>query len=42
MTHGSMSEFWLKSTACAADPIKVQAALKKARVGYFQLIALKE
>ncbi|MPL74214.1 Ubiquinone/menaquinone biosynthesis C-methyltransferase UbiE [bioreactor metagenome] len=42
MTHGSMSAFWLKSTHCSADPNRVQAALKKAKVGYFQLIAEKE
>lgn len=41
MSHGSMNEFWLKSTACPADSGKVQAALKKARVGYFQLVARK-
>ncbi|WP_427846198.1 DVU_1556 family methyltransferase [Desulfitobacterium dehalogenans] len=42
MTHGSMSAFWLKSADCSADPAEVQAALKKAKVGYFQLIAQKE
>lgn len=42
MAHGSMSAFWVKSTQCTAEPDKVQAALKKAKVGYFQLIAEKE
>ena len=42
MTHGSLSEFWLKATACTVDPGQIQAALKKAKIGYFQLIAQKE
>lgn len=41
MTHGSISKFWIKSGACSSNPSAVQAALKKARVGYFQLIAKK-
>ena len=41
MTHGSMTEFWLKSSACSVDPILAQAALKQAKMGYFQLIAKK-
>ena len=43
MTHGSMTKFWLKSSSCSGsvDPILVQAALKQARMGYFQLIAQK-
>ncbi|MDR3586226.1 MAG: class I SAM-dependent methyltransferase [Desulfosporosinus sp.] len=39
MTHGSMTEFWLKSSSCSVDPILAQAAIKQAKMGYFQLIA---
>jgi len=44
MTHGSMAEFWLKSSSCSGsvDPILVQAAMKQAKMGYFQLIAQKD
>ena len=43
MTHGSMAEFWLKSSSCSGsvDPILAQAAIKQAKMGYFQLIAQK-
>jgi len=41
MTHGSMTEFWLKSSSCSVDPILAKAAIKQARMGYFQLIAQK-
>jgi arsenite methyltransferase len=43
MTYGSMTNFWLKSSACSnsVNPIIVQTALKQARMGYFQLIAKK-
>lgn len=43
MTHGSMTEFWLKSSPCSGsvDPIITQAAIKQAKMGYFQLIAQK-
>lgn len=41
MTHGSMTEFWLKSSSCSVDPILAQAAIKQAKMGYFQLIAQK-
>lgn len=41
MTHGSLAEFWLKSSACSVDPHLAQAALKQAKMGYFQLIARK-
>lgn len=43
MTHGSMTEFWLKSSSCSGsvDPILAQAAIKQAKMGYFQLIAQK-
>ena len=43
MTHGSMTEFWLKSSSCsgAVDPSLAQAAIKQAKMGYFQLIAQK-
>lgn len=43
MTHGSMANFWLKSSSCSSpvDPMLVQAALKQAKMGYFQLIAQK-
>ncbi|EGW38200.1 methyltransferase domain protein [Desulfosporosinus sp. OT] len=41
MTHGSMTEFWLKSSSCSVDPILAQAAIKQAKMGYFQLIARK-
>ncbi|MHB8072445.1 DVU_1556 family methyltransferase [Desulfosporosinus fructosivorans] len=39
MTHGSVNEFWIKSGGCTSDPSAVQVVLKKAKVGYFQLIA---
>lgn len=42
MAHGSMTEFWLKSSACSVDPVLAQAALKEAKVGYFQLVARKD
>ncbi|AET66939.1 methylase involved in ubiquinone/menaquinone biosynthesis [Desulfosporosinus orientis DSM 765] len=50
MTHGSMSNFWLKTSSCSCsgsdsgsvDPILVQSALKQAKMGYFQLIARKD
>jgi len=46
MTHGSMTEFWLKSSSCSGsgsiDPVLVQTALKQAKMGYFQLIAKKD
>ncbi|HWQ40551.1 MAG TPA: class I SAM-dependent methyltransferase [Desulfosporosinus sp.] len=43
MTHGSMTKFWLKSSSCSGsvDPILAQAAIKQAKMGYFQLIAKK-
>ena len=43
MTHGSMTNFWLKSSSCSGqvDPILVQDAIKQAKMGYFQLIAKK-
>jgi len=42
MTHGSMTQFWLKSTSCSVDPCLAQAAMKEAKMGYFQLIAKKD
>ncbi|SDH36574.1 DVU_1556 family methyltransferase [Desulfosporosinus hippei] len=52
MTHGSMNNFWLKTSVCSCsnpdsgsgsvDPILVQGALKQAKMGYFQLIAQKD
>ena len=44
MTHGSMTEFWLKSSSCigSVDPSLAQAAIKQAKMGYFQLIAKKD
>lgn len=44
MTHGSITEFWLKSSSCSGsfDPILAQAAIKQAKMGYFQLIAQKD
>ncbi|WP_088186601.1 DVU_1556 family methyltransferase [Desulfosporosinus sp. FKA] len=43
MTHGSMTNFWLKSASCLSfvDPNSIQEAVKKAKMGYFQLIAHK-
>ncbi|AFM41635.1 methylase involved in ubiquinone/menaquinone biosynthesis [Desulfosporosinus acidiphilus SJ4] len=43
MTYGSMTNFWLKSASCSSsvDPAVVQEAIKKAKMGYFQLIAQK-
>lgn len=43
MTHGSMTNFWLKSSSCSSnvDPILAQTAIKQAKMGYFQLIAKK-
>lgn len=44
MTHGSMTQFWLKSSSCSGlvDPILAQTAIKQAKMGYFQLIAKKD
>lgn len=44
MTHGSMTKFWLKSSSCpgSVDPSRIQAGIKQAKMGYFQLIAKKE
>lgn len=42
MTHGSMTEFWLKSSSCSVNPRLAQAAIKQAKMGYFQLIAQKD
>ena len=44
MTHGSMTAFWLKSSSCSGsvDPRLAQAAIKQAKMGYFQLIAQKD
>lgn len=44
MAHGSMAQFWLKTSTCSGsvDPILAQAAVKQARMGYFQLIAKKD
>lgn len=42
MTHGSMTQFWLKSSSCSVDPNLAQAAIKQAKMGYFQLVAKKD
>ncbi|MDR3599749.1 MAG: methyltransferase domain-containing protein [Desulfosporosinus sp.] len=44
MTHGSMTKFWLKSSSCSGsvDPSLAQAAIKQAKMGYFQLIVQKD
>jgi len=42
MTYGSMTQFWLKSSSCSADPSLAQAAIKQAKMGYFQLITKKD
>ncbi|WP_045575825.1 DVU_1556 family methyltransferase [Desulfosporosinus sp. I2] len=52
MAHGSMTQFWLKTTSCScscadsdSDSVEtrlVQAALKQVKMGYFQLIAQKD
>ena len=44
MAHGSMTQFWLKASTCSGpvDPILAQAAVKQAKMGYFQLIAKKD
>ena len=41
MAHGSMTEFWLKSSSCSVDPSLAQAAIKQAKMGYFQMIVQK-
>lgn len=41
MTHGSMAEFWLKTSACTIDPQEAQAAMAKVKLGYFMLVARK-
>lgn len=38
LAHGSMSEFWSKSEP-AADPLDLQIAISKARLGYYLLVA---
>lgn len=44
MTHGSMTQFWLKSSACAGafDVGLTQSTLKQAKMGYFQMIVQKD
>lgn len=42
MTHGSMTKFWLKSSSCLVDSNLAQAAIKQAKMGYFQLTAKKD
>lgn len=39
--YGSMNNFWLKSTAGTVDPNEAHLAMHEAKMGYFQLIALK-
>lgn len=41
-THGSMTEFWLKTSSCTIDPHQAQLAMAKAKMGYFMLIAVKK
>lgn len=41
-THGSMTKFWLKTSSCTIDPQQAQAAMVKAKMGYFMLIASKK
>jgi ubiquinone/menaquinone biosynthesis C-methylase UbiE len=40
LTHGSMNEYWSKSEP-VADPLDIQIAIGKARLGYFILVAGK-
>jgi arsenite methyltransferase len=40
MAHGSMSEFWSRSEP-AAEPIDIQIAISKAKLGYYILVARK-
>lgn len=39
-SHGSLNEFWSRSTP-AADPMELQLAIRKAKLGYFLLAAKK-
>lgn len=41
-THGSMNEFWLKTSSCTLDSQQAQSAMAKAKMGYFMLIAGKK
>lgn len=41
-THGSMTEFWLKTSSCTIDPQQAHLAMTKAKMGYFMLIASKK
>jgi SAM-dependent methyltransferase len=40
LAHGSMSEFWSCSEP-AADPMDIQIAIRKVKLGYFLLVAKK-
>jgi SAM-dependent methyltransferase len=40
LAHGSMSEFWSRSEP-ASDPMNIQIAISKAKLGYFLLLAQK-
>lgn len=40
-TFGSMENFWLKSTNCLVDPATIRQTLRRAKIGYCQLIARK-
>jgi arsenite methyltransferase len=40
LAHGSMNEFWSHSEA-AADPLDIQAAISRAKLGYYLLVAKK-
>jgi ubiquinone/menaquinone biosynthesis C-methylase UbiE len=40
LSHGSMNEFWSHSEP-SADPIEIQTAINKAKLGYYLLVAKK-
>jgi arsenite methyltransferase len=39
LLHGSMAQFWCRATSACLDPLDVQLAIRKARPGYYLLIA---
>lgn len=41
MTHGSMAAFWLRTSSCTLDPETAVQAMRRAKLGYFLLVARK-
>lgn len=39
LSHGSMAQFWHQATSTHFDPVDVRSAIRRARLGYYLLIA---